>query len=215
MRGWGAPSIDAAATATVGAASASVGELAQHAFDIELVQRCVTGEQAAAHALHEKYYPVASAFLRKLGTRPEEMEDACQDVFLQFFRYLPSFRGEAQLKTWLYRLCITEARRARQRRKVRDTLAKVLGRQRPQEVVVPPATSSEATLRRLVESGLDRMSDGHRLVFVLFEMEDLPARQVAELANCSEATVWRRLTEVRKLCREMLGLELDPDGDAP
>ena len=209
MRGWGAPSMDA--TATAGAAS--VSELAQRAFEIELVQRCVTGEQAAAHALHEKYYPVAAAFLRKLGTRPDELEDACQDVFLQFFRYLPSFRGEAQLKTWLYRLCITEARRARQRRKVRDTLSKVLGRQPPQAVVVPPATSSEATLRRLVESGLDRMSEGHRLVFVLFEMEELPARQVAELASCSEATVWRRLTEVRKLCREMLGLELDPDGD--
>jgi RNA polymerase sigma-70 factor (ECF subfamily) len=201
MRGLGAEAVDAP----------TVADLAQRSYDTELIQRCVTGEQAAAFALHEKYFPVASAFLRKLGARPEEMEDTCQDVFLQFFRYLPSFRGEAQLKTWLYRLCITEARRARRRRKVRDTLAKVLGRERPHEIAVPPATSSEATLRRMVERGLDRLSEGHRLVFVLFEMEGLPANQVAEIANCSEATIWRRLSEVRRVCRAMLGLELSSE----
>jgi len=179
----------------------------------DLVARCLSGEGAAAHALHEKYYPAAAAFLRKLGARPDEMEDACQEVFLQFFRYLPSFRGEAQIKTWLFRLCISEARRARRRRRVRATLATLLGRELPQEAVVPPATASEATLRRRVESGLDRLSEGHRLVFVLLEMEGLPANQVAELARCSEATVWRRVGEVRRRCREMLGLGSDRPPD--
>jgi RNA polymerase sigma-70 factor (ECF subfamily) len=141
------------------------------------------------------------------------MEDACQEVFLQFFRYLPSFRGESQIKTWLFRLCISEARRARRRRRVRATLATLLGRELPQEAVVPPATASEATLRRQVETGLDRLSEGHRLVFVLLEMEGLPANQVAELARCSEATVWRRVGEVRRRCREMLGLGSDPPPD--
>jgi len=182
----------------------------QRALESALVQRYIGGDRSAAHVLHERYYAAASAFLRKLGTRSEEMEDACQEVFLQFFRYLPSFRGDAQLKTWLFRLCITEARRARRRRRVRDTLEKVLGRERARDLAVPPATTSEATLRRRVESGLDRLSEGHRLVFVLLEMEGLPAHQVAELAGCSEATVWRRLGEVRQRCQEMLGLDLPP-----
>ncbi len=188
-------------------------ELDARASESDLVARCVNGDGAAAHALHERYYPAAAAFLRKLGARPDEMEDACQEVFLQFFRYLPSFRGESQIKTWLFRLCISEARRARRRRRVRATLATLLGRELPQEAVVPPATASEATLRRRVESGLDRLSEGHRLVFVLLEMEGLPANQVAELARCSEATVWRRVGEVRRRCREMLGLGSDPPPD--
>jgi len=191
-------------------------ELDLRASEIDLVARCVSGDGAAAHALHERYYPAAAAFLRKLGARPDEMEDACQEVFLQFFRYLPSFRGESQIKTWLFRLCISEARRARRRRRVRATLATLLGRELPQEAVVPPATASEATLRRQVESGLDSLSEGHRLVFVLLEMEGLPANQVAELARCSEATVWRRVGEVRRRCREKLGLGSDsaPDGES-
>jgi RNA polymerase sigma-70 factor (ECF subfamily) len=203
MRSDPTPAIDAAA----------MSDLAQRAFESALIQRCVGGDRSAAHLLHERYYPAASAFLRKLGTRPDELEDACQEVFLQFFRYLPSFRGEAQIKTWLFRLCITEARRARRRRRVRETLEKVLGRERPQELAVPPSMTSEATLRRRVESGLDRLSAGHRLVFVLLEMEGLPAHQVAELAGCSEATVWRRLGDVRRLCQEMLGLDLASDGE--
>ena len=191
-----------------GAGAAMVAELSTRSFETALVQRCLAGDRAAAHELHQRYYPAAAAFLRKLGTRSDEMEDAGQEVFLQFFRYLPSFRGDAQLKTWLFRLCITEARRVRRRRRLRDTVAKVLGREQQQEAAVPPATHSEATLRQKFESGLDRLSPTHRLIFVLLEMEGLPANQVAEIARCSEATVWRRLGEVRKLCQEML--ELDP-----
>jgi RNA polymerase sigma-70 factor, ECF subfamily len=198
----------------VSGAGAVVSELGSRGFESELVRRCVAGDRAAAHELHQRYYPAAAAFLRKLGTRSEELEDAGQEVFLQFFRYLPSFRGDAQLKTWLFRLCITEARRVRRRRRLRDTVAKVLGRERPQEVAVPPATHSEATLRRKVESGLDRLSPGHRLIFVLLELEGLPAQQVAEIARCSEATVWRRLSEVRKLCQQMLGLDLPTEKES-
>jgi len=196
-----------------GGAGAVISELSTRSFETALVQRCLAGDRTAAHELHQRYYPAAAAFLRKLGTRSDEMEDAGQEVFLQFFRYLPSFRGDAQLKTWLFRLCITEARRVRRRRKLRDTVAKVLGREQPHEAAVLPATHSEATLRQKFESGLDRLSPAHRLIFVLLEMEGLPANQVAELARCSEATVWRRLSEVRKLCQEMLGLDAPADDD--
>jgi RNA polymerase sigma-70 factor (ECF subfamily) len=197
----------------VGAGAAVVSDLGTRSFENALVQRCLAGDRAAPHELHQRYYPAAAAFLRKLGTRSEEMEDAGQEVFLQFFRYLPSFRGDAQLKTWLFRLCITEARRVRRRRRLRDTVAKVLGRERPREAAVPPATHTEATLRQKFETGLDRLSPAHRLIFVLLEMEGLPANQVAEIAGCSEATVWRRLSEVRKLCQQMLGLDLPDDDD--
>ena len=84
-------------------------------LDDVLVRRCVAGERAAWRMLHERYYPLMAAFLLRLGLGPTELEDACQEVFLRAFRYLPGFRGDAELKTWLYRLCVTEARRARRR----------------------------------------------------------------------------------------------------
>ena len=174
--------------------------------DADLIRRCVAGEAAAARALHARYYPVAAAFLRKLGARPEEVEDAAQEVFLQFFRYLASFRGESELKTWLYRLCVTEARRLRRRRNLGALVRRLLARQVPGEPA-PPSAHNEATAARLVARALDRMSEPHRLVFVLFEMEGLPGKQVAEIAGCPEATLWRRLHDARRVFRETLGIE--------
>jgi RNA polymerase sigma-70 factor (ECF subfamily) len=169
-----------------------------------LVRNCVAEDAEAWRALHRRYYPVAIAFLRKLGTSETDLEDACQDVFVELFRYLPSFRGQADLKTWLYRLCTTQARRTR-----RGSRALRIIRDRLQwdahEQCVPAATATEATLLARVNHALDQMNDGERLVFVLYEFEGLPGKQIAEIAECPEATVWRRLHYARSTFRKALG----------
>jgi RNA polymerase sigma-70 factor (ECF subfamily) len=181
---------------------------APRANDRDLIAACVGGDGEAARSLHVRYHAIASAFLRKLGTRPGELEDACQEVFLRFFRYLPSFRGEAELKTWLYRLCITEARRARRKRRIGQVLEVLLVQRRSQEnEQVPAAARSDATLARLCGTALDRMGEGLRLVFVLYEMEGLSGKQIAEIAGCPEATVWRRLHDARRLFRTALDVD--------
>jgi DNA-directed RNA polymerase specialized sigma24 family protein len=83
-----------------------------------LVRACVDGDDAAWRQLHLRYYPIAVAFLRKLGVRPTELEDATQEVFLEMHRYLGRFRGQSDLKTWVYRLCLTQARLAHRRRRL-------------------------------------------------------------------------------------------------
>jgi RNA polymerase sigma-70 factor (ECF subfamily) len=181
---------------------------APRATDGDLIAACVGGDGEAARELHVRYHAVASAFLRKLGTGPGELEDACQEVFLRFFRYLPSFRGDAELKTWLYRLCITEARRARRRRSIGRVLEVLLiQRHSDDSEQVPAAARSDATLAGLCGTALDRMGEGLRLCFVLYEMEGLSGKQIAEIAGCPEATVWRRLHDARRLFRAALDAE--------
>jgi RNA polymerase sigma-70 factor (ECF subfamily) len=182
--------------------------------DADLVHRNLEGDAEAARTLHARYHSIAASFLRKLGVQAGDIDDACQEVFLQFFRYLPSFRGEAELKTWLYRLCITEARRARRRGRIGATLRALLAREQAGHDRVPPATLSEETMAHLCQDALDRMSAGHRLVFVLYEMEGVPGKQIAEIAGCPVATVWRRLHDARHVFRKALGLEPPPE-EAP
>jgi RNA polymerase sigma-70 factor (ECF subfamily) len=187
---------------------------APRAPDRDLIAACVGGDRDAARELHVRYHAVASAFLRKLGTGPGELEDACQEVFLRFFRYLPSFRGEAELQTWLYRLCITEARRARRRRRIGRVLDVLLIQRRSDDSEqIPAAARSDATLARLCETALGRMGEGLRLCFVLYEMEGLSGKQIAEIAGCPEATVWRRLHDARRLFRA--ALDADASGGSP
>lgn len=170
-----------------------------------LVRNCVADDADAWRALHRRYYPVAMAFLRKLGTREADLEDACQDVFVELFRYLPSFRGQADLKTWLYRLCTTQARRVRRRSRVLRIIRDRLQQGGAHEPCVPAATATEATLLLRVSHALDQMTEGERLVFVLYEFEGLPGKQIAEIADCPEATVWRRLHYARSTFRKALG----------
>lgn len=163
-----------------------------------LVARCIAGEVGAWRALHRQYYPVLLAFLAKLGVPPEEIDDACQDVFLQVFRQLPGFRSESQLRTWLYRLCASEARSRRRRARLREAIQRVLHVARAES---SSGELSEREARRRVERALERMGEGERLVFVLYELEGLSGKQVAEIARCPEATVWRRLHYARKTFR--------------
>jgi RNA polymerase sigma-70 factor (ECF subfamily) len=162
-----------------------------------LVTRCVAGERTAWRDLHRNYYPIAAAFLRKLGVKDPELDDACQEVFVTLFRYLPSFRGEAELKTWLYRLCATEAGKVRRKSRGWTRLVGLLSADQPREPITMPEWSNAMALQK-VEHALGKLKPDERLVFVLFEMEGLDGEQVATIAECPVATVWRRLHYARR-----------------
>ena len=132
-------------------------------------------------------------------------------MFTLFFRHVASFRGEAELKTWVFRLCASEARKVRRRRRIGATLAAVLRREPPEEVVAP-AVKSDATIHELATRALDRMTPEQRLAFVLFEVEGLRGRQVAEVTGKSMAWTFRRLYEAQRIFRDTLGIE-QPHGD--
>jgi RNA polymerase sigma-70 factor, ECF subfamily len=174
--------------------------------DVSLVARCVEGDETAWRDLHRTYYPIAAAFLRKLGVGEGELADACQEVFVTLFRHLPTFRGESELKTWLYRLCATEAAKARRKTRLWGTMLRVLHREQEGE---PTASLewSQAQARKKVDEALDQMKADERLVFVLFEMEGLKGDQIANVVGCPVATVWRRLHYARRAFSEALGVK--------
>jgi RNA polymerase sigma-70 factor (ECF subfamily) len=150
------------------------------------------------------------AFLRKLGIRRDEIDDALQDVFLQFFRYLAGFRAEAELKTWLFRLCVSEARRTRRRRQSGIVLGDRL-RGQPVNDVVPPVSRSEQTIQELVKRAVDRMPADQRQAFILFELDGLTAKEVAKVGGRSLPSTLRRRYEAQRVVQETLGNEADPD----
>jgi RNA polymerase sigma-70 factor, ECF subfamily len=172
-------------------------------LDQMLVEQCVRGDQVAWRMLHRRYYPVVSAFLRKLGVRNTEVEDIAQELFIQVFRYLPSFRGEAQLKTWLYKLCISQARRARGRATLREQLRRLV-QLAPEQVAPKSHSFTEADARSKIEAALSTMPEKQRTVFVLYEMENVPGKQIAEILECPQPTVWRRLHDARRSFEQAL-----------
>ncbi len=177
-------------------------------LDGALLDACVEGNALAWRRLHRACYPRAATFLRKLGVRELELDDAAQEVFVQLFRYLPRFRREAELSTFLYRLCITQARSVRRKRRLSGALARILSLAQPASFVSTPSLPDEVARRR-VEAALARLSEGDRAVFVLYEMEGVPGKRIAEIVASPEASVWRRLHDARRHFRR--ALELEPE----
>lgn len=160
-----------------------------------LVERCARGDEVAWQALYQQHRAGATRFLLRLGVKGDAVEDACQEVFLQAFRFLPKFRGECSFRTWLYRICASEARRARRRSQLKAFVSSLLGTQ------VSEATTGEMgdeRAVRLVQEALDCLPEPERLAFVLYELEGMSGREAAEVAGCPEATMFRRLHYARK-----------------
>ncbi|HYP89347.1 MAG TPA: sigma-70 family RNA polymerase sigma factor, partial [Polyangiaceae bacterium] len=102
-----------------------------------------------------------------------------------------------------YRLCITQARQTRRRMRLTETLRSWLARA-PESSRTSSPEFCEASARRRIEAALQRLSEGERLALVLYDMEGLDGKQVAEILGCKEATLWRRLHYARKKFVEAL-----------
>jgi RNA polymerase sigma-70 factor (ECF subfamily) len=202
-------SLATTSSSNLAAIGGTSGGSSRFSAEAKLIRATVAGDRAAARELHKHYYPIVSSFLRKLGVLPHDLEDAIQEVFTQFFRYVGSFRGDAELKTWVFRLCVSEARRVRRRRRIAAALAGVLKRQPPEETV-PPRVTSDRRIQELAKDALGRMDPDQRLAFVLFEIEGVTGREAAEIAGKSMAAMFRRLYEAQAIFRETLGIEAPP-----
>ena len=167
-----------------------------------LWSRCIGGEQPAWRALHAQYYPVAHAFLRRLGVRPAELEDACQEVFVQVFRYLARFEQRAEFKTWLYKLCISQTARLRRRAALAGAVRLALGRPAPGG---DPHEWTETEAQRRLQRALAGMKAIHRTVFVLYELEGLGGEEIARIILLPFGTVRRRLHHARDEFRALVG----------
>jgi RNA polymerase sigma factor (sigma-70 family) len=119
-----------------------------------------------------------------------DREDLSQDIFLAVWRALPGFRGEASVRTWLYRIAhnVAWTWQARHRRRQ--------GRETP--LVLEAEASTQMDLRRLaLKRAIAAMSPGDRTLTLLW-LEGLSAIEIEEVTGIKSATVAVRLSRIRK-----------------
>jgi len=188
-----------------------------YAVDLALARRCAT-EEAARQEVFRHHADAIFRLAWRLVSNRTDAEDVLQEVFIQVFASISTYRGEASLRSWLHRVTVRTAGRYRRRvRRRRDRLS----------VVREPGNEELATgdLRRIVESRealrrlwslLDHVADGRRVVFVLHEVEGYTLPEVAALLDISvtaaKKRVWRARRDIEKLARDDAVLrELFPD----
>jgi RNA polymerase sigma-70 factor (ECF subfamily) len=155
--------------------------------------------------------------LLRLTGRRDGLEDLAQDVFLRLYRALPSFRGEALVSTYLYRITVNVAHDACKRRhkleRTQVSLSEPLGGleedggQTWADRLEAPGRNPEQELvdsefQRLVEAHLMNLSDVERTVLVLYHQEERSYDQIAEVLRMPIGTVRTHLHRGRKKLRE-------------
>lgn len=181
---------------TLSAVGSSTEQTPAWQTERDLVQRCVAGDQGAWRVLYERHYSDVDRLVTALGITDSEGDDLCQEIFLLIYRSLPTFRGEAQLGSWIYRLATREAIRFAKRRRLRKRMAEIFIRERRPRLP-PDWAETEAGRRHYLQQVLSRLSPERRLVLVLSEIEGLPVGEIARIADCAENTVWTRLHRAR------------------
>ena len=176
-----------------------------------LLSRCVGGEDQAWRDLFREYRPVATRFLRRMGVPGSELEDACQEVFIQVSRYLGRFEQRAEFRTWLYQLCLSQANRVRRWQHVQRALDWLLGRDPSHREVSREPEWSAAMATQRVNQALEQMKPMHRTVLVLYEFEGIEGEEIARILGCPPTTIRRRLHYARQEFETLLCAE-GPEG---
>ena len=186
--------------------------------DAELARRVASGESAAFEALMRRHNRMLFRAARAILRDDAEAEDALQEAYLQAYRAIGTYRGEAKLSTWFARIVANEAL-MRLRKQARRAEIVPLQSGALLEAVdqipdtdmdkTPERTAQRLEMRRLLEANIDALPDDYRAVFVLRAVEEMSVEETAAVLGIAPATVRSRLFRARSLLREALAAKID------
>jgi RNA polymerase sigma-70 factor, ECF subfamily len=180
--------------------------------DREAVRQVQAGDREAFEPLVEKYKRKVFRLAYQVLRDQEEALDVAQEAFVKAFRALPAFKGDSAFYTWLFRITMNVAL---DRKRQRTTRVKSLGAEDvPPEEWERTAVSTDpdpedvaagAERRERIRKGLDSLSEHHRTIIILSDIEGLQYREIAEVLGIPMGTVMSRLHHARKRLRDALG----------
>src|SRR6476620_9678034 len=172
------------------------------ATDAELVARCQAGEPEAFETLYHQHAARIYSLACRMAGSTDDGEDLLQEIFLQAYRKLGSFKGDAALGTWLYRLALNHCLDyVRSRQAKMNKLTETLDAETSFEPVAPRDTP---IARMDLERALERLPEGCREAFVLHDVEGFDHKEVADLLGIAEGTSKSQVFKARAKLRAML-----------
>jgi RNA polymerase sigma-70 factor (ECF subfamily) len=172
--------------------------------DSLVIERAIRGDERALRQLWTRHAPHIDAVVRRLAGDPEVAADIAQDVWMQIFRALPSFRGDAQFATWAHRIAVNRTLNA-------------LRRVRRIERLETPIEEYTATIeldgdRRFIGEAIERaaarLPNGARTVFILHDVEGYTHEAIAEelgiTAGASKSQLFKARAKLRRLLAHLV-----------
>ena len=184
--------------------------------DHEFLERLKRRESAAFEELVAERSGEIYGLLFRLTENGEEARDLTQETFLRAFQNIDRFRGEADIRTWIYRIAINQARNRSRwwRRRKRDSTVSLDATQGESNLTVgdsvlePSQNPEQQTLARerefVLRSALRRLGLAYRETVILRDIEGFTYEEIAETLGINIGTVKSRLARGRQELREKL-----------
>jgi RNA polymerase sigma-70 factor, ECF subfamily len=175
--------------------------------DYALTQLASEGERQALGEIYRRHNRRVYSICLRMTQNQSEAEDLAQEVFIQLFRKIGSFRGDSAFTTWLHRLTVNQVLMHFRKLKVRDEKITEDG-----EIPEPAVSGTEDPARMPVldqialDKAIAQLPPGYRAVFLLHDVEGYEHGEIARMLGCSVGTSKSQLHKARMKLRRLLML---------
>ncbi len=175
------------------------------AADIDLCRLAAGGNIAAFELIYERYHRRTYSLCMRMTSSPTEAEDLTQEVFIQLFRKVGSFRGDSAFSTWLHRLTVNQVLMHFRRRSVKNERTSDDG-EIPEQVVNGSKNPHKMQIidRIALKNAIALLPNGYRRVFILHDVEGFEHEEVARKMGISVGTSKSQLHKARLKLRGLL-----------
>ncbi|MFQ6043414.1 MAG: RNA polymerase sigma factor [Candidatus Poribacteria bacterium] len=167
------------------------------------VKKAVEGDLSAFDEIVNRHHTKIYRLAYRLLGNAEDADDATQETFIEAYKSLKSFKYKSKFSTWLYRValntCHQQIRKAESRRRTLTAFAdNVKFLDAENGIETPDNVALKKERQRLLQAAIDRLPERQKQVIVLFYMQNLKYREIAEILGCPEGTVASRLNTAIK-----------------
>lgn len=178
-----------------------------------LVERLRKGDGRALDELFRRHRDTAYGIAYRLVGSREDALDVVQEAFIHVMRGIQTFRGQSSFRTWLYRIVTHAALDYRRWRSLRtsetlDVEAMVEPTASGPSQRTPQEEAAARDLRQAIDKALMNISEKNRAALVLFAIEGMSYKEIADVLSISVGTVMSRIFNARQRLRELLETEI-------
>jgi RNA polymerase sigma-70 factor (ECF subfamily) len=173
--------------------------------DLELARKAAAGDTQAFEQIYRRHFRrVYALCLRMLGD-PTRAEDLTQDVFIQLFNKIGSFRGESAFTTWLHRMTVNQVLMYFRKSSTRSELTTEEG-ETPVQIVRGTENPERMPIidKIALEKAIAALPPGYRTVFILHDVEGYEHGEIAQMMGFAEGTSKSQLHKARLKLRNLI-----------
>src|SRR5580765_3206304 len=179
--------------------------------DFDLTQAAAQGDMAAFEEVYKRHHRRVYSICLRMLQNASEAEDLTQDVFIQLYRKIGSFRGDSAFTTWLHRMTVNQVLMHFRKRTVKFEKTTEEG-ETPVQIV--SGTSNPERMRIVdkiaLDNAIDQLPNGYKNVFVLHDVEGFEHEEVARILGCSVGTSKSQLHKARLKLQKLLKKKANP-----